>query len=51
MSLHGSPAAFCSYNKPYLMFMELQPVAMEIIMLQYTSAGLNKGRVTAREQT
>lgn len=33
------------------MFMELQPVTMEIITLQYTPAGSNKGRVTAREQT
>lgn len=31
--------------------MELQPVTMEIIMLQYTPAGSNKGRVTAIEQT
>lgn len=31
--------------------MELQHVTMEIIMLQYSPAGSNKGRVTAREQT
>lgn len=31
--------------------MELQPVTMEIIMLQYTPAESNKGRVTARKQT
>lgn len=31
--------------------MELLPVTMEIIMLQYTPAGSNKVRVTARGQT